>query len=80
MFSAAWPRLLFALEVHDLALSKLSRNIDRDRDDVQQLAHVGRLNPEILKERYCDELRPNLVSGEARHDLTLQLWLESYSE
>ena len=79
MFGHAWANLrLDALEVHDLALSKLERNLDRDRDDVQQLARAGLLNPEILKERYYRELRPNLLAHEARHDLTLQLWLESY--
>jgi Nucleotidyltransferase of unknown function (DUF6036) len=79
MFPRSWRRLrLFALEAHDLALSKLERNIERDRDDVQQLARAGHLRPEILRERYYNELRPNLVAHEARHDLTLQLWLESY--
>ena len=33
---------------------------------------------EVLKERYYNELRPNLLAHEDRHDLTLQLWLESY--
>jgi hypothetical protein len=69
---------LYALEAHDLALSKLERNWDRDRDDVQQLARAGHLKPEILRERYYNELRPNLLAHEARHDLTLRLWLESY--
>jgi hypothetical protein len=79
MFPGAWRRLsLFALEAHDLALSKLERNIERDRDDVQQLARAGKLNPEILKERYYGELRPNLLAHEAQLDLTLRLWLESY--
>jgi Nucleotidyltransferase of unknown function (DUF6036) len=79
MFPSAWRRLrLFALEAHDLALSKLERNIERDRDDVQQLARAGRLSPEVLRERYYNELRPNLVAHKARHDLTLKLWLESY--
>ena len=79
MFPGAWARLrLFALEAHDLALSKLERNMERDRDDVQQLARAGHLNPEVLKERYYNELRPNLLAHEARHDLTLRLWLESY--
>jgi G:T-mismatch repair DNA endonuclease (very short patch repair protein) len=42
MFPGAWVRLsLFALEAHDLALSKLERNMERDRDDVQQLACAG---------------------------------------
>jgi len=79
MFPGAWRRLqLFALEAHDLALSKLERNGERDRDDVQQLARAGHLRPEVLKERYYSELRPNLLAHETRHDLTLQLWLESY--
>ena len=75
---AAWRCLqVFALEAHDLALSKLERNYERDRNDVQQLARAGYLKPEILRQRYHSELRPYLVN-EARHDLTLQLWLESY--
>jgi hypothetical protein len=79
MFPGAWRRLrLFALEAHDLALSKLERNIERDRDDVQQLARAGHLRADILRERYYAELRPNLLAHEARHDLTLRLWLESY--
>jgi hypothetical protein len=79
MFPGAWDHLrLFALEAHDLALSKLERNMERDRDDVQQLARAGHLKPETLRERYYRELRPNLLAHEARHDLTLKLWLESY--
>jgi hypothetical protein len=79
MFLGAWQCLrLFALEAHDLALSKLERNFERDRDDIQQLARAGHLRPEILRERYHRELRPNLMAHQARHDLTLRLWLESY--
>jgi Nucleotidyltransferase of unknown function (DUF6036) len=79
MYPCAWTHLqLYALEVHDLALTKLQRNIDRDRDDIQQLAKAGHLKPLVLKKRYYEELRPNLVGNESRHDLTLQLWLESY--
>jgi hypothetical protein len=78
MFPGAWDRLgLYALEAHDLALTKLDRNFERDRDDVQQLARAGHLKREVLRERYERELRPYLVH-EARHDLTIQLWLESY--
>jgi|SRR5665213_572892 len=79
MFPGNWQRLrLHALEAHDLALSKLERNGDRDRGDVQQLARAGHLDAETLRERYYLELRPNLLGQEARHDLTLRLWLESY--
>jgi hypothetical protein len=78
MFPDAWAHLrLYALEAHDLALSKLERNFERDRDDVQQLARAGHLNPDILKERYHRELRPNLTR-EAWHDQTLDLWIGSY--
>ena len=80
MFPGAWRRLsLLALEAHDLALTKLERNIERDRDDVQQLARAGHLKPEVLKERYHRELRPYFAAHQARHDLTLDLRLESYS-
>jgi hypothetical protein len=69
MYPGAFVRLrLEALEAHDLALTKLERNRDRDRDDVQQLAQAGRLKPEVLTERYYNELRPNLLAHEARHD------------
>jgi hypothetical protein len=79
MFPRNWTHLrLHALEAHDLALSKVERNYDRDREDVQQLARAGHLSPETLKERYYRELRPNLLAHEARHDLTLKLWLESW--
>jgi hypothetical protein len=79
MFPGAWQHLhLFALEAHDLALTKLDRNIERDRGDVQELARLGYLKADILKERYYKELRPNLLAHEARHDLTLKLWLEAY--
>lgn len=78
MFPGAWRRLrLYALEAHDLALSKLERNIDRDREDVQQLARGGYLKRETLRERYYHELRPHLAN-EKKHDLTLKLWIEAW--
>ncbi len=78
MYPGAWLHLqLYALEAHDLALSKLERNIERDRVDVQELARAGFLKLETLRDRYHQELRPNLAN-QGRHDLTLKLWLESY--
>jgi hypothetical protein len=67
---------LFALEAHDLALTKLERNLDIDRQDVLELADAGYLDPETLRERYLSEFRPNLPAGVERHDLTLNLWME----
>ena len=79
MFPGSWTHLrLHALEAHDIALSKLERNYERDRDDVQHLARAGHLKPETLKDRYYKELRPNLLAHEDRCDLTLELWLESW--
>jgi hypothetical protein len=51
---------LFALEAHDLALTKLARNSDRDRADVEFLATAAPLNPSLLRERYTREMRPYL--------------------
>jgi hypothetical protein len=76
LFPAAFQRLqLFALEAHDLALSKLERNSARDREDVKFLARAVPLDLALLESRYRLELRPYLAHQE-RHDLTLRLWLE----
>lgn len=75
--SSGWKRLtLFALEAHDLALSKLERNAERDRDDVLRLSRAGLLNASTLKTRYEEELRPYLTGKVEWHDKTAKLWLE----
>jgi hypothetical protein len=62
LFSGSWRRVqLYALEAHDLALSKLERNFERDRDDVERLARAGHIHPEVLRSRYYEELRPYLA-------------------
>ena len=66
---------LFALDPYDLALSKLERNTQRDRDDVKHLAMAVPLDPGVLKGRYEEEMRPYLARPD-REDLTLKLWLE----
>jgi hypothetical protein len=70
---------LFALDPYDLALSKLERNIQRDRDDVKHLARSTPLDLEILKQRYEKELRWQLGNPK-REDLTLKLWIEMIEE
>jgi Nucleotidyltransferase of unknown function (DUF6036) len=75
--SAPWACLkLFALDATDLALSKLERNAERDREDVLRLAQAGLVDPHVLKERYYAELRPYLLSKLSWHDKTLDLWLQ----
>jgi hypothetical protein len=70
---------LFALDPYDLALSKLERNIQRDRDDVKYLAKAVPFDLEVLKDRYQKELRWQLGNPE-REDLTLRLWVEAIQE
>lgn len=80
MFSGVYKRLrLCALDPYDLALSKLERNIQRDRDDVKHLARSVTLDLAVLKERYEKELRWQLGNPE-REDLTLKLWMEMIEE
>jgi hypothetical protein len=77
-----WPHFklahlrLYALEPHDLALTKLERNSDVDRQDVLDLARADLLDPTTLRQRYAEEFRPNLASNAEKHDLTLDLWIE----
>jgi Nucleotidyltransferase of unknown function (DUF6036) len=61
---------------YDLVLSKLERNSPKDRDDAEYLAQSCDLELEVLRERNEKEMRPYLAN-QARHDLTLKLWLES---
>jgi len=79
MFPVAFRNLrLFALDPHDLALTKLRRNSQRDRDDVLHLAKTAPLDIETLRSRYR-EMRPLLANPE-REDLTLKLWIEAIEE
>jgi len=81
MFRETHKRLrLFALDPYDLALTKLSRNIQRDRDDVKHLAKTIPFDLAVLQQRYPEELRPYLIGDPAQHDLTLQLWIEMIEE
>ena len=69
---------LLVLDPYDIVLSKLSRNIGRDRDDVKYLAETRQLDSKILRERYKRELRPILIGPPNRHDATLEFWIEAY--
>lgn len=74
---ASWKHLsLLALDPTDIALSKLERNAERDREDFVGLARAGLIEPRTLKQRYIEELRPYLLSKHQWHDKTLDLWIE----
>ena len=80
MFPKVYKHLrLCALDPYDLALSKLERNIQRDRDDVKHLGRSIPLDLSMLEERYAKELRWQLGNPE-REDLTLKLWFEMIEE
>ena len=80
MFSGTYRYLrLMALDPYDLALSKLERNSQKDRDDLRFLARTVPFNLDLLRSRYSTELRWQLGVPE-REDLTLQLWVEMIEE
>ena len=75
--NAPWTRLkLVALDATDLALSKLERNAERDRDDFLRLVRAGLINLEVFKQRYFEEVRPYMMGNIHWHDKTLDLWLK----
>lgn len=79
MFPQCWRHLyLQALDPHDLALTKLERNSERDRTDVAYLARTGQLQKETLRRLYYDEYRIYTTGRVESHDLTLKLWLEEF--
>jgi hypothetical protein len=80
MFPGCYEHLLIlGFERYDLALSKLERNDQKDRDDVRFLAQAADFDLKELERRYLLELRPVLPVPK-REDLTLQLWIEMIQE
>ncbi|MGD0841265.1 MAG: DUF6036 family nucleotidyltransferase [Candidatus Acidiferrales bacterium] len=69
---------IFIPDPYDLVLSKLTRNVRRDREDVEFLAKSRNLDAAILKERYVKEMKPLLIGAEDRHDATLAYWIDDY--
>jgi hypothetical protein len=80
MFSGAYRFLhVMALDPYDLALSKLERNTQKDRDDVRFLARITPFDLAVLRDRYATELRWQLGVPE-REDSTLELWTDAINE
>jgi hypothetical protein len=80
VFAGAFRHLrLLALDPYDLALTKLERNLQRDRADVVFLAGAVPLDLAILRRRYEQEMRPYLGRPD-REDLTLDLWTDMIQE
>lgn len=80
IFSGEFQNIrLLALDPYDVALAKIERNIQRDRDDVKHLARITPFDIETLRKRYEKELRVYLGNPE-REDLTLKLWIQAIEE
>jgi hypothetical protein len=69
---------LFVLDPCDLVLSKIARNIDRDREDAKYLIQSQRIDVAVFKDRYDRELKCNLIGDQKWHAETLRLWIEEY--
>ena len=74
-----WPNVrLWALEPHDLALTKLERSIERDIRDVIFLAQAGLIDRDTLVARFEAELEPYITGRTATwHRTTLKMWIEA---
>ena len=81
IYSGRFERLrLFVLDPYDLALSKLTRALDVDTEDIKHLARSQQLDLAFLEARYTDELRPYVLGAVALHDQTLRMWLAAIRE
>jgi hypothetical protein len=66
LFEGDYSRLkLYALEPHDLALTKLGRDWPVDRADIRLLARAGLITSDFLTQRYRDEMRSYLANPDA---------------
>ena len=74
-----WANLrLWALEPHDLALTKLERSSERDIRDVMYLAEAGYINQETLLARFETEMEPYITGRTPTwHRNTLNMWIAS---
>lgn len=74
-----WSKVrLWALEPHDLALTKLERSNDRDIRDVMYLAQSRLINEETLISRFEQELEPYITGRTPTwHRTTLKMWVDA---
>ena len=69
---------LLVPDPYDCILSKLERAGPKDRDDADYLFRSQKLDACVLRERYKNELRHNLIGNIEWHDQTLKLWIEIF--
>ena len=74
-----WSKVrLWALEPHDLALTKLERSDDRDIRDVMYLAQAGLIVKKTLISRFEAELEPYITGRTPTWNrTTLKMWVDA---
>jgi len=70
---------LFAPDPYDCILSKIDRNADVDVSDAEYLFRSQGLDAQVLRERYEQEFRPNIIGDIVRTDTTLKLWIDIFT-
>ena len=66
-------------DAYDCILSKLERASPKDRDDADYLFRSQKLDAQVLRDRYKNELRHNLIGKIEWHDQTLELWIDIFT-
>jgi hypothetical protein len=71
---------LMVMDPYDVALSKLSRDNDRDFQDVLFLAKVTPFDLDVFERRYREELKPDLFGNVNLVERTFNRWMEAIRE
>ena len=66
-------------DAYDCILSKLERASPKDRDDADYLFRSQKLDAQVLRDRYRNELRHHLIGKIEWHDQTLELWIDIFT-
>ena len=66
-------------DAYDCILSKIERASPKDRDDADYLFRSQKLDAQVLRDRYKNELRHNLVGKIEWHDQTIELWIDIFT-
>ena len=69
---------LLVPDPYDCILSKIERASPKDREDADYLFRSQSLDSEVLRQRYENELRHNLIGNVDWHDKTLELCIEIF--
>lgn len=81
MYEGAFRFLHFlVMDPYDIALTKLTRDSDKDFQDVLALAEAIPFDLEDFERRYIEELRDNTTGRPENNDFTFYRWKEAILE